>query len=256
MAAVTPSSSPTEKTGNPSKEGEAEKSLVLKEYSKEAREAYDVSVCDEEMKSNHSDKSDAGSSSSEDYTPGSDSSSATSSGADGESSALEEEEGIEVTSKICGGSKFYKLKFEDLEEKRKQYRLKLQASEQAEGSSSSSEEEKEASSHEVGPMFDQISKARFSGYRSLLLNLGDADYRSDDDEDFNPMYCEDTLSDEEQCDSDDEQNTESEPEIETLDQKNRKTGETLKCIKLMKNYLNIPSDIDSNGESSENQMEQ
>ena len=183
----------------------------------------------------------------EEYVPSaSDDSSANSDDADDDSSGSEEQ-GVTVVSKAYGGSKFYKLKFADIEEKRKQYLSKIEALEKEEASSP--DEKHGCSSSEPDPMSDQISKASFSNYRSLLLNLGEGDAMSDDDDDFDPIYCGETLSDEEE-EIDEDEKTESEPEIESLQQKHRKTGETLKCIKMMENYLAIPADFDSKEEDS------
>ena len=214
--------------------------------------------CDEEMNSNSSNLSSDDSSDSEDYSPESDDNSNNSSDADRESSGLEEEEGIVVTSKVCGGLKLYKLKFEDIEEKRKQYLSTLKAREEAEEASSTSEDENGESS-KFKSKSNPSSKTQFSAYRSFAMKLDDDDeYLSSDvdDDDFNPMYCVETLSDQDDDGSDNEQDTESDPEVETLSEKNRKTGETLKCIKMMKNYLTIPSDFDSNEDSGETAMEQ
>ena len=216
---------------------------------------------DEEMDSGDSDESDNDVSDSEDYVPESHEDSNNSSDADVELSTLEEEEGIQIVSKECGGSKFYKLRFDDIEEKKKHYLLELQADDEPE--EISSDDEKKETSDKGEPMSDRVTKPQFSGYRSLLMNLGEANYNSDDnDDDFNPMYCGDTLSDEDDCNgnsSEDGHNTESEPEIEILDEKHRKTGETLKCLKMLESYLTIPSEHKSNEdgcESSEKAMDQ
>lgn len=151
-------------------------------------------------------------------------------------SSGEEEEGLTVQEVVLGEEKLYKLKFEDVEAKRIQLikSLEKEAEEEETGEEEKSQEENEENKENEAQM------ASFTNYRTstILDEDMEKDYMSDEDEDFDPVYCGETLSDVEYCEAD-ERDTESEPETEQMEGSHRRTGETLVCIKMIE-QLKIP----------------
>lgn len=153
-------------------------------------------------------------------------------------SSGEEEIGVDVGIVEHCGQKFFKLKYEEIEQKRKALKEKMQAEEE-EGSDAELEEEQNEEKTEESEKKETV-KDSFKEYRTATILDEDMDkeYKSDEDEFFDPMNCECTLTDIEYSEGD-ERDTESEPETEPIDGQHKKTGETLRCIKMIE-QLQIP----------------
>lgn len=172
-------------------------------------------------------------------------------------SSSEEEEGVNMEEVKLGGAKLFKLRFEDVEAKRKEY---LKMMEEEEKDQAEEEENLQDDSGEVGEdKENQKPSPAFQEYRVFLNETMD-DYVPEEDDDFNPIYCGETLSDIEYGDED-ERDTDSEVETEPIEGTHKKTGENLMCIKMFE-QLSIPppstecSPLRSCGETSgENPME-
>nr|CAB3226622.1 uncharacterized protein C1orf109 homolog [Phallusia mammillata] len=159
-------------------------------------------------------------------------------------SSGEEEEGVHIQEVAVGKVKYVKLAFDDVEEKRKEFihKLETEESESEDEEQAKNKENVENNSQEKSSAENQqVPKAKFSDYRQLLDEDMD-EYNSDDDDNFNPVYCGETLSDVE-YNEDDERNTESEPEIEEQEchEMHKRTGEPLICIRMME-QLDLPPD--------------
>ncbi|XP_077972098.1 uncharacterized protein LOC144427178 [Styela clava] len=150
-------------------------------------------------------------------------------------SSGEEEVGVDVKLIELGGQKFLQLKYENDEQRRKE----LQAKMKAEDSENEEEEEVSNEKQEDKDSDKKEGKDSFKYYRTATILDEDMDkeYKSDEDEYFDPMEG-GTLTDIEYS-SGDERDTESEPETETLEGKHKKTGEALTCIKMIE-QLQIP----------------
>lgn len=157
-------------------------------------------------------------------------------------SSGEEEEGVSVNSNVIGGIRFAKLVFDDIEAKKKQCQLsadedKENQEEKPDETVSSDDAGKEGEKAKVG-----VGSA-FKTYRvaSILDDDMEETYKSDEDDNFNPVYCGETLSDIEYAEGDD-RDTESEPETEEIGGQHKRTGEALISIKMIEELKIPPSD--------------
>ncbi|CAK8684713.1 unnamed protein product [Clavelina lepadiformis] len=163
-----------------------------------------------------------------------------------EESSGDEETGFTIQELSNGDTKLLKLKFDDVEAKRQEYlkRMKELDSQDSDSAVESDvcdenkeNDDKTTNTSEAPQAQQKEQKCAFVDYRNVV----DADmeeYNSDDDEDFNPVYCGESLSDVE-YEEGEERDTESEPEIEDQGILHKKTGEALKCIRMIQK-LEIP----------------
>lgn len=161
-------------------------------------------------------------------------------------SSGEEEEGVHVQANEFGGVRFAKLVFDDIEAKKKQRQ-------------ESDDEDTENEEHKIdeNTASDDAEKGNekakvgigspFKKYRtaSILDEDMEENYKSDEDDNFDPIYCGETLSDIEYAEGDD-RDTESEPETEEIGSKHKRTGEALISIK-MSEELKIPPNDEACG---------
>merc|ERR1711881_698392 len=137
-----------------------------------------------------------------------------------ECSSGDDEGDFEVEEKKDGTSK---LKYKDVEE----YRNKVRRN--------SSEEEQEAADSAEKPS------------EEVTMNTDLSAYESAEDNDFNPVYCADSMSDID-IEGSDNETQESEPEVEEQGDRcryiHKKTGETLKCIRMI-DEMKIPCNEES-----------
>ena len=153
-----------------------------------------------------------------------------------------EEEGVSFTTVPFGESKLYKLKFDDVEKIKVMYQNTMKDTSESEEEIGVKEKEVASQSIKNGDQgFGEPKQSclSFSKCQSGLLNLNFSDYNSDDDDDFDPMYCGDTLSDEDYDVQ--ELVSDSDPEIEILDEQHKKTGERLKSLKIDSEYITVDS---------------
>uniref|UniRef100_H2YYQ4 Uncharacterized protein n=1 Tax=Ciona savignyi TaxID=51511 RepID=H2YYQ4_CIOSA len=153
---------------------------------------------------------------------------------DDDVSSGEEEVDFRVEETLLGESKFYKLKFKDVDQKQREYLDSLKDPEESQESELDPDKENKAENDDT-----VTATPKFMDYRSVL-DQDMAEYKSDDDDDFNPVYCGETLSDVEYK-TEDERDTESEVEVEETEDTHRKTGEALRCLRI-KEKLEIPPD--------------
>ena len=129
------------------------------------------------------------------------------------------------------GKSLYKLKFEDVEECRKKQLARFNI----ESDSETVDEIKPSCSNVKLVKFLQPGeKLTFSEYCQTFSH----EYDSDEDDHFNPIYCGESLSEDEDLSTD--SNFESDVEIETLNELNKRTGEKLLCLKFSKSYADLP----------------
>jgi len=189
------------------------------------------------------------SSDSEDYEP---SESESASADDVDTSSGEEEIGVKMEKISLGSQTFFKLKFDDVEQKRQEYLkrlggLEIDISDSSDSANSTDREnDKDAKPHSqsstVCPSVVEVSR------RQVFLE--DLEDSSDEDEHFDPIYCGETLSDLEYAEIE-ECDTESEVEFEEQGENafDKRTGEALLCIRMTED-LQIPPD--DTPQSSEN----
>uniref|UniRef100_H2XUE9 Uncharacterized protein n=1 Tax=Ciona intestinalis TaxID=7719 RepID=H2XUE9_CIOIN len=158
---------------------------------------------------------------------------------DDEVSSGEEEGGIRVEESVSYNVKFYKLRFKDVEDKQREHLKSLQNEEDSQESANSDTEADNKENVEQKEDTDEAQAPKFSDYRAVFDQDMD-DYKSEEDDDFNPIYCGETLSDVEYK-TEDERDTESEPEVEEMDAVHRKTGEALRCLRIVEK-LEVPPD--------------
>lgn len=174
----------------------------------------------------------------ENFEPSSDGNVINADDADDEScSSGDEEEGVSEDLVEINGLEFYKLRFADVEAKRREYEAKMNAHEEEDDVDPAQTELKKEEDQSNQPSSDAPTDYRMT---SILNSDLEGDYNSNEDDDFDPVYCGETLSDIEYAQND-ERDTESEPETEEIDGKHKKTGESLICIKMMEK-LQIPMD--------------
>ncbi|XP_078486077.1 uncharacterized protein LOC144744663 [Ciona intestinalis] len=158
---------------------------------------------------------------------------------DDDVSSGEEEGGIRVEESVSYNVKFYKLRFKDVEDKQREHLKSLQNEEDSQESANSDTEADNKENVEQKEDTDEVQAPKFSDYRAVFDQDMD-DYKSEEDDDFNPIYCGETLSDVEYK-TEDERDTESEPEVEEMDAVHRKTGEALRCLRIVEK-LEVPPD--------------
>lgn len=176
----------------------------------------------------------------EDFTPpqqeGNDESS------DESCSSGEEEEGVHVHSGEFGGVSFSKLVFDDVEAKKKQ----CEESDDEDKENQEQKTDENIASDDAGKDSEKTNLGTgspFKTYRtaSILDEDMEENYKSDEDDTFDPVYCGETLSDIEYGEGDD-RDTESEPETEEIGGKHKRTGESLLSIKMIEELKIPPSD--------------